>query len=364
MMGKALFHESAVPAPVASRKKQHSLVDVLKQRYRLYRATLSARFSSVYYLFASHAFDREMRAVAQGRIRYFHEIATSGGNQALLRRNVHRLEKGLIMRPFRTPFAKDYILETVQAFAYLATRQNYDEADDVRWGADVLRSYFDAMGAQEGVIARAHAIFDKALKEATFELQVPAGHVPYPRGDAPMPLEYEPFSALCQRRRSVRWYRQQAVPRDLVDKALEAALQSPSACNRQSFSFRFFDDPKMVRAIANIPGGTKGYADTLPGIAVVIGKLRAYPLERDRHIIYIDGSLAAMSFMLALETLGLSSCAINWPDMAENDDAIQKLLGLEPDERVIMLIGFGYADPDGMIPYSAKKPVGVIRQWN
>jgi nitroreductase len=154
------------------------------------------------------------------------------------------------------------------------------------------------------------------------------------------------------------------VPRELVDRALAAALQSPSACNRQSFVFRMFDEPRLVAAVASIPGGTKGYAQSLPAICAVVGRLRAYPEERDRHVIYIDGALAAMSFMLALETVGLSSCAINWPDVAAHDERIAKLLGLEADERVVMLIGFGHADPDGKIPYSAKKPLATMRQWN
>jgi nitroreductase len=71
-----------------------------------------------------------------------------------------------------------------------------------------------------------------------------------------------------------------------------------------------------------------------------------------------------MSFMLALETVGLSSCAINWPDVAAHDERIAQLLGLEPDERVVMLIGFGRADPEGRIPYSAKKPLSTLRHWN
>jgi nitroreductase len=276
---------------------------------------------------------------------------------------VHRLEKGLIMRPFRVPFAKDYILETTRAFAYLARRRCAEDSEDLRWAADVLRTYFERAGAQRGVIEEAREIFQDAL--LALELASDGGaHVPYPRGDAPLPVTYEPFAALCQRRRSVRWYQPGPVPRELVDRALAAALQSPSACNRQSFQFRFFDDPQLISAIANIPGGTKGYADSLPGLAVVIGKLGSYPEPRDRHVIYIDGALASMSFMLALETLGLSSCAINWPDVASNERAIEQLLRLAPDERVILLIGFGVADPTGLIPFSAKKPLSVMRRWN
>lgn len=359
----AILNEAREPQ-AASAASPGSHRATLRQRYRLFRAQLSARLARLHYLLVSRAFDREMRAVAEGRIQYFREIATQGGNQALLRRNVHRLEKGLIMRPFRVPFARDYILETAQAFASLASTQSPGASDDVRWAADVLRTYFSAMGTQEGPIGEARLIFERGLNDARAELQACTGQVPYPRGEAPVPLGYEPFLALCQRRRSVRWYHETPVPRASIDRALEAALQSPSACNRQSFLFRFFDDPAMVRTLARIPAGTKGYGDQLPALAVVIGRLRAYPEARDRHVIYIDGALASMSFMLALETLGLSSCAVNWPDVAANDAEIQQLLGLANDERVIMLIGFGYADSRGLIPFSAKKPLSVMRQWN
>jgi nitroreductase len=101
--------------------------------------------------------------------------------------------------------------------------------------------------------------------------------------------------------------------------------------------------------------GTAGFASNLPALAVVVGDLSAFPLERDRHVIYIDGSLAAMQFMLALETLGLASCPINWPDIDAREAAMAKHLGLKPYERVVMLIGFGYAKDDGLIPFSRKR---------
>jgi hypothetical protein len=40
----------------------------------------------------------------------------SGTDSYLLRRNVHRIEKGLTMRPVRNQFATDYIGATVDAF--------------------------------------------------------------------------------------------------------------------------------------------------------------------------------------------------------------------------------------------------------
>ena len=78
----------------------------------------------------------------------------------------------------------------------------------------------------------------------------------------------------------------------------------------------------------------------------------------------IDSSLAAMSFMYGLETVGLSSSVINWPDFEPLEAKMQKTLGLDVTDRVIMLIAVGYANPDGLVPYSQKKELDTFRSYN
>jgi hypothetical protein len=43
---------------------------------------------------------------------------------------------------------------------------------------------------------------------------------------------------------------------------------------------------------------------------------------------------------------------------------MQRALGLDASERVIMLIAFGYADPNGGVPFSQKKSIDSIRSIN
>jgi nitroreductase len=149
-----------------------------------------------------------------------------------------------------------------------------------------------------------------------------------------------------------------------VDQALEVGLQAPSACNRQPFRFIIVDEPELVQKVAQIPMGTAGYAHGIPMLVVAVGQLRAFHSERDRHLIYIDTSLALMGFQLALETIGLSSCSINWPAIPEKEAAIRKVLALEPDEQTVMLVAVGYADETGAIPFSQKKPLSEARSYN
>jgi nitroreductase len=108
--------------------------------------------------------------------------------------------------------------------------------------------------------------------------------------------------------------------------------------------------------------GTAGYSHQIPALVVIIGDLSAFEHERDRHVPYIDSSLATMQLMLALETLGLASCPINWPDIEPLEQRMAKRLALKPFERPIMLLALGYPDPEGGIAHSAKKTPAQIQR--
>jgi nitroreductase len=149
----------------------------------------------------------------------------------------------------------------------------------------------------------------------------------------------------------------------LVDKAILAANQSPSACNRQPFEYYIIDNPELVSMAVKLPMGTAGYAHNIPMLIVAVGNLEAYKEERDRHLIYIDASLSNMSLMLSLETLGLSSCSINWPDIESRESQMDKFLKLNSHQRPVMCIGVGYPDPEGMVAFSEKKPLDKIRKY-
>jgi nitroreductase len=332
------------------------LIDRL-DRWLLPVAASGGIAASAYYLLCSRQFRREHRAVVAGRLAYHRNLNAALRSSPLLRRNVHRLEKGLVMRPRAAVFAEDYIGETVAEFARLRRAATLEPVED-QWARDVLDEYF-AVVRDTPPIARARASYANTV--VALDTDGDLRSVPRPRASWPeAPVSFDEFLALCRRRRSVRWFEQRAVARELVAQALDAAVQAPSACNRQPFMFRYFGAPADAQRIAGIAMGTTGYVTNIPALVVVLGDLSCYPAERDRHVIYIDASLAAMQFMLALETLGLASCPINWPDVESCERQMARELELPEHVRPVMLIALGHPDPQGGVPFSAKKSIAAL----
>lgn len=272
------------------------------------------------------------------------------------------------MRPRRDVFALNYIGEVLETYAATVKQCKDDinslDVNELDWAHDVLEKYFATLKQTEEV-KKHKQVFEAINYDPDQKQKENKAMYPYARGDIKKPpVDYESMLKLSMQRRSVRWFQDKKVPRELIDKALLIARQTPTACNRLPFEYKIYDEPELLKKVSGIPFGAGGYSHNIPAIMVITGKLENYFSPRDRHIIYIDASLSAMAFMFAAETLGLSTCAINWPDFEPLELKMQKTLGLSMDERVIMLMAVGYADPSGEVAYSQKKSLDVLRSYN
>ena len=316
----------------------------------------NAFMSSVYYCFFSTQFRREHQAVLQGRLQYQTSLNAIKSSSVLLRRNTHRLEKGLIMQPRRSVFAENYIEETIDCFAKCLLSSELC-AEELKWAQDVLVKYFEVT-TRSIILDKARHRFERLTLKSfdTTNESLPYQHDKKIKSS----ITSANLHDLFKQRRSVRWYEQKPVEFVLLSQAIEMAAQAPSACNRQPFQFYAITNMDKASEVAAIAMGTAGFSDNIPALVVVVGDLSAYSAERDRHVIYIDGGLASMQLMLAFETLGLSSCPINWPDIEICERKIAKQLNLAKHLRPIMLISVGYGDVSGQIPFSQKKGINTL----
>lgn len=317
--------------------------------------------SALYYSFFSRAFRREQQSVLSGAVRYLSK-KDELSSFYLLRRNTHRIEKGILMKPRRPSFALDYLEETVNCYIRcIESNLSSRFTSDIHWSRNVLEKYFS--------ITESSTLRNRMLEKFTQHLDDcnnsgEVQMVPYNRLLEEQPVTYDALWKLARQRRSVRWFIQKEVPRELLDKAVLLASQSPSSCNRQPYKYWFFDSREQVENLVKLPIGTGGFDHNIPVFGVVTGDLSAFFSERDRHGIYVDSSLSIMAFMFALETLGLSSCPLNWPDIEFRERKMAKELKLDKHERVIMCMAIGWPDLSGQVAFSQKQPLNELRTYN
>ena len=316
--------------------------------------TVSSYLTCLYYFFSGD-FKDEQFAVLNGIQKYRKQ--EGAGRISYLRRNIHRIEKGLITEPRKLVFAETYIEKTVQMLKEMIF-QPEDLATN-KWALGVLTQYFDTVNKTEK-IKNANKEFIK-IKNGS-ENNLPCTYNSNKRIQAN--VSYDDILQLNMQRRSVRYYLNKKVPHELIEKAILVALQAPSACNRQPYIFRIVDDENFLKEAVKLPPGANNFSNNIKMMVFVIGDLSYYFDEKDKHLIYIDSSLAVMNFIIALETLGLSSCVINWADIPVRNNSLVRLLKLKKWERCVTTISVGYANPEGGIPSSLKKELQTVVKYN
>jgi nitroreductase len=278
-----------------------------------------------------------------------------------LRRDIHRIEKGLLMKERRTSFAADYITETVDAFEACMGRVS-ERTPELEWAHAVLSSFFETVVGDPRVEAAARR-FDAVSLPWKRGAPVCERDIARHSGLKPCEVTFAQLLALAQRRKAVRRFLPRPVDPALIDRAISLARLAPSACNRQGYHFRVLTEPERIERVVSLSWGMSGFSPGIPILIAVSGRLRAFAEPHDRHLIYIDGALATAYLMLALETLSLASCPVNWPDVHEKNAGLGKILGFSRDERAVMLLAVGYPDPDCALARSERRSVADLRSY-
>ena len=155
-------------------------------------------------------------------------------------------------------------------------------------------------------------------------------------------------------RRSVRAYKEQAVPRELLEQVVECGINAPNAMNAQQWEVR------VVESKAWIDKATEAYKQSVKGTPAE--KMVAEPSFKNMFrnapaVIFIghkpskytavDCGLMAENMMLAAQSLGLGTVCMASPVMFLTQPAGAEFLsslsfseGYEP----LICIGIGYAD--------------------
>jgi len=136
-------------------------------------------------------------------------------------------------------------------------------------------------------------------------------------------------------RRSIRKFRPDPVPDELILKILDVARYAPSARNSQPWVFIVVKDPEIKKKLANVHVWAKPLENAPVGIVV------ACNTEVSPESYQVDCANATMQIMLAAHALGLGTV---WLQTLRNISEIQGIVGLPKNYVPVAMLALGYPD--------------------
>ncbi len=159
-------------------------------------------------------------------------------------------------------------------------------------------------------------------------------------------------------RRSVRSYKQEMIPREVIERVAEAGTYAPTGRNLQAPVIVAITNKEVRDRLSKLNAEIMG-ADSDPfyGAPVVLVVLA----DRSVPTYLYDGSLVMANLMLAAHSEGLGSCWIHRAreefDLPEGKKILRSL-GIEGDYEGIGHCILGY--PDGEIPDARPRKDGYV----
>lgn len=270
----------------------------------------------------------------------------------------HKLEKGLCMPGEKRFFGYDPAAETIRLVKEWRSRA-YDLNDPIYIGAlETLRAYrvrLDITPPVNGANLLKSIEMELANTKINEEFTTPIINFNNIKES-----DYDDLNRIYLSRRSVRIFKNEAVDISIVNKAVSLAQLSPSACNRQPCRVHVFSDKEKKEAILQLQNGNRGFGDMAPTLLVLTSSASCFFDAHERSEPFFNGGIFSMSFILALETLGISSCCLNWSVGKEQDQKIHLLTNICQSERILMILAIGYAEKNIVVPLSPRRSLTTV----
>lgn len=182
------------------------------------------------------------------------------------------------------------------------------------------------------------------------------------------------------KRRTIRDFSERAVPRELIEAAVEAAASAPSGANLQPWRFVVVTDPEAKRRIrvgaeeeerdfyqrrapeewldALAPLGTdekKPFLQVAP-VLIVVFEVHKGPHTPKPYYVKESVGIAVGFLLAALHQAGLATLTHTPSPMR----FLNEILGRPPEERPYVVIPVGYPADDATVPDIHRKPLDEV----
>lgn len=265
---------------------------------------------------------------------------------------IHKIEKGLACVNPR-PFGIDKV-KTIIKLLKLNQNNNYSNSFATDLAYNTLIEYKNFYKEKKWVDREEYQLVKEYMAIDHKYNKIPAGAIEITKKDiTKYKIDYKKF---IMDRKSVRNYSNLPLKKEDIKYAIECAILSPSACNRQMC--KIYQISKNKNDIVEHYAQGLGLFDlTNANYFVVTFDLSSCYIIGERNQGYLNAGLFSMNFVNALHSLGIGSCFMQFGNSVKEEIMMKKELDIPDNERIAVIIVAGYYDEVSKIPHSARKSV-------
>ncbi len=158
---------------------------------------------------------------------------------------------------------------------------------------------------------------------------------------------------IIKKRRSIRVYQDKSIPKDILEKIIDAGRFAPTARNVQPWEFIVITAPETLKKIGEMADNGRFVAQAKACIAVFCADTKYY-LE--------DGCAATQNILLAAAALGIGSCWVAG-DKKPYCSQMNSLLNVPPTFKLVSLIALGYPKSKDNFRVVEKRNLQLVIHW-
>lgn len=154
------------------------------------------------------------------------------------------------------------------------------------------------------------------------------------------------FLELAQARQSDRAYEEgRAIPREVLERILEAGRLAPSACNGQPWHFTVVTEKELLQQVGKATSslGMNKFVKDASALVLITHEPTNLTSKlgcgiKDKDFPMMDLGIASAYITLAAEDEGVGSCILGWFD----EKKIKQLVSIPEKRRLMLIISLGY----------------------
>ena len=267
----------------------------------------------------------------------------------------HVLEKGLTMPNRRFAFGKDVVRRLMSLVDKFVGRFTVDEPQ-VRHAIGVVKAYLKLHHDAGFDFSKDTGYWEAINAFAVRFEDIEPSVQPHMTREEFYRNKDMPFPAFAVSRHTLRHYSDCPLPMERIRQAVELAMTTPSACNRQYWKTYCVDNRELGHKILDLQKGNRGFGHLADKVIIVTVSLEAIG-PNERNDVFTNGGMYLMNMCYALFYYEVAHCVLNWSRSPEEDAELRSLVKIPDSESVIAVLSCGETPDEFDVAASPRRNV-------